>query len=57
MSIKLNQPTMRLATLGFFVCFFGKSSDAVEWSCVFFNSLNKMTNAAYENAMRRCPRN
>ena len=23
----------------------------------FFNSLNKMTNAAYENAMRRCPRN
>ena len=24
---------------------------------VFFNSLNKMTNAAYENAMRRCPRN
>ena len=24
---------------------------------VFFNSLNKMTNAAYEHAMRRCPRN
>ena len=24
---------------------------------VFFNSLNKMTNAAYENAMRRCLRN
>ena len=23
----------------------------------FFNSLNKMTNAAYENAMRRCLRN
>ena len=46
------QPTMQLATF-FFV---GKSSDAVEWSC-FFNSLNKMTNAAYENAMRRCPRN
>ena len=22
-----------------------------------FNSLNKMTNAAYENAMRQCPRN
>ena len=22
----------------------------------FFNSLNKMTNAACENAMRRCPR-
>ena len=36
--------------------FFGKSSDAVEWSC-FFNSLNKITNAAYENAMKRCPRN
>ena len=51
MSIKLKQPTMRLAT------FFCKSSDAVEWSCFFFNSLNKMTNAAYENAMRRCPRN
>ena len=49
--IKLKQPTMRLATLFFF-----KSSDAVEWSC-FFNSLNKMTNAAYENAMRRFPRN
>ena len=53
MSIKLKQPTMRLAT----VFFFGKSSDAVEWSCFFFNSLNKMTNAAYENAMRQCPRN
>ena len=38
-------------------CFFFKSSDAVEWSGFFFNSLNKMTNAAYENAMRRCPRN
>ena len=37
--------------------FFLKSSDAVEWSGFFFNSLNKMTNAAYENAMRRCPRN
>ena len=23
----------------------------------FFNSLNKMTNVAYENAMRRCLRN
>ena len=55
MSIKLKQPTMRLATL--FFCFFCKSSDAVEWSCFFFNSLNKMTNAAYENIMRRCPRN
>ena len=37
--------------------FYCKSSDAVEWSCFFFNSLNKMTNAAYENAMRRCLRN
>ena len=54
MSIKLKQPTMLLATLFFFFC---KSSDAVEWSCFFFNSLNKMTNAEYENAMRRCPRN
>ena len=36
--------------------FFCKSSDAVKLS-YFFNSLNKMTNAAYENAMRRCPRN
>ena len=54
MSIKLKQPTIRLSTL---FCFF-KSSDAVEWSCLFFfNSLNKLTNAAYENAMRRCPRN
>ena len=51
MSIKLKQPTMWLATL-----FFCKSSDAVEWSFLF-NSLNKMTNAAYENAMRQCPRN
>ena len=33
MSIKLKQPTMRLATLLFF--FFGKSSDAVEWSYFF----------------------
>ena len=34
MSIKLKQPTMplQLATL-FFFC---KSSDAVEWSCLFF---------------------
>ena len=43
MSIKLKQPTMPLAN--FFFC---KSSDAVEWSWFFFNSLNKMTNAAYE---------
>ena len=53
MLIKLKQPTMWMVTL-FLFC---KSSDAVEWSCFFFNSLNKMTNAAYENAMRRCPRN
>ena len=51
MSNKLKQPTMRLAT------FFCKSSDVVEWSCFFFNSLNKMTNAVNENVMRRCPRN
>ena len=54
MSIKLKQPTMRLATL---FLFFYKSSEAVEWSCFFFNSLNKMTNAAYKNPLRRCPRN
>ena len=52
MSIKLKQPTMRLAT--FFV-------NLVMWLngrlMFFFNSLNKMTNAAYENAMRRCPKN
>ena len=53
MSIKLKQCGWRPC---FFV-FFGKSSDAVEWSCFFFNSLNKMTNEAYENAMRWCPRN
>ena len=52
MSIKLKQPTIRLSTFFFF-----KSSDAVEWSCFFFNSLNKMTNAAYENAMSWCQRN
>ena len=32
MSIKLKQPTMRLATL-VFLC---KSSDVVEWSCFVF---------------------
>ena len=54
MSIKLKQPTMRLATLVFF--FFVNL--VMRWNGhVFFNSLNKMTNAAYENAMRRCPRN
>ena len=47
MSIKLKQPTMRLATL-FFFC---------GMVMFFFYSLNKLTNAAYENAMRRCPRN
>ena len=30
MSIKLKQPTVRLATL-----FFCKSNDAMEWSCFF----------------------
>ena len=33
MSIKLKQPTMRLANFFFFVC---KSSDVVEWSCFCF---------------------
>ena len=53
MSTKLKQPTMRLATLFFFV-------NLVMWwngHVVFFSSLNKMTNAAYEHAMRWCPRN
>ena len=51
MSIKLKQSTMQLATLFFFV------SLVMRWNGhVFFNSLNKMTNAAYENAMRQCPR-
>ena len=44
---------MQLAAL-FFICTF---SDAVEGSCFFLNSLNKKTNAAHENAMRRGPRN
>ena len=35
MSIKLKQPTMRLATLFFFGGGGGKSSDALEWSCFF----------------------
>ena len=53
MSIKLKQPTMRLATLLFFFV-----NPVMRWNGnVFLNSLNKMTNAAYENAMRRCPRN
>ena len=56
MSIKLKQPTMRLATL-FFRCFFCVNL-VMRWkSHIFFNSLNKMTNVAYENALRRCPRN
>ena len=54
----VNQIKTANNTVGDLVLFFiGKSSDAVEWSCSFFNSPNKMTNAAYENAMRRCPRN
>ena len=48
MSIKLKQPTMRLATLFFYFL--------VNLVMFFFNSLNKLTNAAYENAMGRCPR-
>ena len=52
MSIKSKQPTMRLATLFFFV------NLVMQWNGhVFFKSLNKMINAAYENAMRQCPRN
>ena len=52
MSIKLKQPTMRLVT--FFLV-----NLVMRWNghVFFFNSLNKMTNAAYENAMRRGPRN
>ena len=54
MSIKLKHPTMRLANLFFCVCV-----NLVMWwnGHVFFNSLNITTYAAYENAMRRCPRN
>ena len=51
---QIKQPTMRLATL-FFVFFINL---VMRWNGhVFFNSLNKMTNGAYENTMRRCPRN
>ena len=55
MSIKLKQPTMRLATL-FFVFLVNL---VMRWNghVCFFNSLNKMTNEACENTMRRCPRN
>ena len=51
MSIKFKQPTIRLAT--FFL------NLVMRWNghVCFFNSLNKMINAAYENAMRRCPTN
>ena len=54
MSIKLKQPTMRLATFFFFYV-----NLVMQWNghVFFFNSLNKMINAAYENAMRQCPRN
>ena len=54
MSIKLKLPTMRLATLFFFLV-----NLVMRWNghVFFLNSLNKITNAAYENAMRRCPRN
>ena len=49
-SIKLRQP--RLASCFFFV------NLVMQWNGhVFFKSLNKMTNAAYENAKRRCPGN
>ena len=54
MSIKLRQPTMQMATL-FFLFFLNV---VMQWNGhVFFDSLNKMTNSAYENAMRWCPRN
>ena len=57
MSIKLKQPVMWLATL-FLLGFLFFVKVVMRWNGhVFFNSLNKMTNAAYENAMRRCPRN
>ena len=57
MSIKLKQLTMRLATL-FFFCVCVCVNLVMRWNGHgFFNSLNKMTNAAYQNAMRRCPRN
>ena len=42
MSIKLKQPTMRLANLLFFVNLVMRWNGHVS----FFNSLNKMTNAA-----------
>ena len=57
MSIKLKQPTMHLATLFLFFSFFVNLVMRCNGHVFFFNSLNKMTNAAYENAMRRCPRN
>ena len=52
MSIKLKQPTMPLTTLFFYLL-----NLVMRWNghVFFFNSLNKMTNAAHENAMRQCP--
>ena len=55
MSIKIKTANNAVGDLGCFV--FLVNLVNVEWSCFFFNSLNKMTNAAYGNAMRRCPRN
>ena len=50
MSIRLKQPTMQLATLFFFG---GGVNLVMRWNGhVFFISLNKRTNAAYENAMK-----
>ena len=40
-----------------FVCFLVNLVMRWNGHVFFFNSQNKMTNAAYENAMRRCPRN
>ena len=54
MLIKLKQPTMRLAAL---FCFFVNLVMRRNGHVFFFNSLNKMTNVACENAMRRCLRN
>ena len=55
MSIKLKQPTIYV--VGDLFLYFLVNL-VMRWnSHVFFNSLNKMTNAAYESAMRRCPRN
>ena len=45
MCVCVNQIKTANHAVGDLVFSCGKSSDAVEWSC-FFNSLNKMTNAA-----------